>query len=69
MAISPPIDQVALPAQDSWLTSTLRFCRRRPLGAVGAAVIVLMFVVAVLAPVNAPYDPVVNDFGSMLAAP
>src|SRR5207244_6264540 len=28
-----------------------------------------MFVVAVLAPVISPYDPVVNDYGAMLAAP
>ena len=70
MAISPPIDQVAaLPAQDSWFTAARRFCLGRPLGAIGAAVIVVMFVVAVLAPLISPYDPVVNDFAGMLAAP
>ena len=69
MAISPPIHQVALPAQDTWLTSVRRFCRARPLGAIGAAVIVVMIVVALLAPLISPYDPVANDFAGMLAAP
>ena len=45
-------------------------CRRRPLGAIGAAVIVLMLVVAVFAPILlAPYDPLAIDFGAMLAPP
>ncbi|HZC78728.1 MAG TPA: ABC transporter permease, partial [Ktedonobacterales bacterium] len=71
MAISsPPFDQVgALPEREGWLTVARRFCRARPLGAIGAAVIVVMFLVAVLAPVLSPYDPVANDFAGMLAAP
>jgi peptide/nickel transport system permease protein len=36
---------------------------------VGAAIIVVMFLVAVAAPLIARYDPVANDFGSMLAPP
>jgi len=45
------------------------FVRRRPLGAVGAAVVVVMIVVGVFANVLAPYDPVAVDFGAMLARP
>ncbi len=45
------------------------FVRRRPLGAIGAAVVVLMIVVAAFAGVLAPYDPVAVDFGAMLARP
>jgi peptide/nickel transport system permease protein len=45
------------------------FVQRRPLGAIGAAVIVVMLAVAALAPVIAPYDPVAVNFGAMLAAP
>jgi len=45
------------------------FARRRPLGAVGAVVVVLVLAVAVTAPVIAPYDPLAVDFGSMLAPP
>ena len=52
-----------------WLAAARQFCRARTLGAVGAAVIVVMFVVALLAPVLAPYDPEAVDFAAMLARP
>ncbi len=52
-----------------WPEALGEFCRRRPLGAVGAVVIVLMVLAAGLAPVISPYDPVAIDFGAMLAAP
>jgi len=45
------------------------FARRRPLGAIGAAVVVLMIAVGVFANVLSPYDPVAVDFGAMLARP
>src|SRR5215470_17755586 len=71
MAISsPPIDQVgALPERERRFGVVWRFCRRRPLGAIGAAIIVVMLAVAMLAPMLAPYDPVANDFAAMLARP
>jgi peptide/nickel transport system permease protein len=46
-----------------------RFARRNPLGAAGAAVIVIMVVVAVFANVISPYDPVANAFDRMHEAP
>ena len=52
-----------------WLHAVRDFCGKRPLGAIGAAVVVLMFLVAVAAPWLAQYDPVAVDFGAMLAAP
>ncbi len=52
-----------------WLAATREFCRARTLGAVGAAVIVVMFAVALLAPVLSPYDPEAVDLGAMLARP
>src|SRR3989475_10355766 len=52
-----------------WLAATREFCRVRTLGAVGAAVIVVMFAVALLAPVLSSYDPEAVDFGAMLARP
>ena len=52
-----------------WLATTRQFRRARTLGAIGAAVIVVMFAVAVLAPVLAPYDPEAVDFAAMLARP
>ena len=45
------------------------FIRRRPLGAIGAAVILLMFAAALAAPLIAPYDPVQVDFAAMLSPP
>jgi peptide/nickel transport system permease protein len=45
------------------------FCQQRPLGAIGAAIVLLNLVVAVLANVLAPYDPLATDYGAMLAAP
>ena len=73
MALNPPLDRaldVEVPRTRLGVREAVReFCVRRPLGAVGAAIIVLMLAVALLAPLIARYDPVVNDFAAMLAAP
>jgi peptide/nickel transport system permease protein len=73
MAINPPIDRaldVEVPqARPSWTAVVREFCVRRPLGAIGAAIILLMLVVAILAPLIARYDPVINDFSAMLSSP
>jgi peptide/nickel transport system permease protein len=73
MALTPPVERTAplleSPARRLWLETSVDFTRRRPLGAAGAAIVLLMFVVAVSATVIAPYDPLAVDFGSMLAAP
>ncbi|HET8576208.1 MAG TPA: ABC transporter permease [Methylomirabilota bacterium] len=73
MAINPTIDAVAEGLAEEprggWPAAVMDFTRRRPLGAIGAIVVVLMLVVAVTAGLIAPYDPVVVDFGAMLAAP
>src|SRR3989442_16024169 len=52
-----------------WLTEVGDFCRHRPLGAIGAAVVVLNLLVGVGADVIAPYDPLATGYGAMLAAP
>ncbi|HEY3067787.1 MAG TPA: ABC transporter permease [Methylomirabilota bacterium] len=52
-----------------WVDVTWEFCRKRPLGAMGAAVVLLNLLVAVAANVLAPYDPVTTDYAAMLAAP
>jgi peptide/nickel transport system permease protein len=52
-----------------FLAACADFMRRRPLGAIGAAVILLMFGAALSAPLIAPYDPVAVDFAAMLAPP
>ena len=73
MAINPAIDVVSeAPAAERrarWVSAILTFCRRRPLGAIGAGIVVVMLLVAVFAPWLAPYDPVAVDFGAMLSPP
>ena len=54
MAINPAID-VASEAPTAapgsrWVSTLLTFCRRRPLGAIGAGIVVLMLLVAAFAP-------------------
>lgn len=73
MAANPPLEGVVDLAvagpEERWPAVLADFCRRRTLGAIGAAVILFMFVVAAAAPLLAPYDPVGVDFAAMLAAP
>ena len=52
-----------------WLAVVARFVRQRPLGAVGALIILITSVLAAAAGWFAPYDPLANDYGAMLAAP
>lgn len=52
-----------------WRRAVLDFCRRRPLGAIGAAVVIINIVLGLGANLFAPYDPIVTDYGAMLAAP
>jgi peptide/nickel transport system permease protein len=52
-----------------WFAACLSFTRSYPLGAVGAAIILIMFMNALLAGVISPFDPVVNDYGAMLQSP
>ena len=54
---------------DQWLEASFRFTCQRPLGAIGAAIIVMMIATAVLAGLVAPYDPLTTDYASMLQAP
>ena len=66
------VQTVTLPAVsrlDRWLEASFHFIRQRPLGAVGAAIIVIMIAAAVLAGFVSPYDPLVTDYGKMLQAP
>jgi peptide/nickel transport system permease protein len=52
-----------------WFGVVLDFCRRRPLGAIGAALILFMVALAASANWLAPYDPLETDYGAMLAGP
>jgi len=73
MAINVPLDAAAdavrAEAGQGWLSVAVAFSWRRPLGAAGAAVVLLMIGVALTATLIAPYDPLTVDFGAMLARP
>ena len=60
------LDELSRPR---WFATILDFVRRRPLGAVGAAIILVMVFLAITAGVISPYDPRVNDYAAMLSAP
>ena len=73
MALNPPLDRVAdvetVRTRSRWRAAIVDFCRRRPLGAIGAIIILVMLLAAALASWIAPYDPLAVDFAAMLAAP
>lgn len=70
MAASPQaLDKLSRPERAYWLQWVIDFCRQRPLGALGAAIILFMSVVALLAPWLAPYDALATDYAAMLSAP
>jgi peptide/nickel transport system permease protein len=52
-----------------WLSAVADFIRRRPLGAIGAFIILVMVVLAATAGWIAPYDPLETDYAAMIAAP
>lgn len=55
---------------DSALWTVARnFVIKRPLGAAGAAIIILMALAALSANFLAPFDPLANDYGAMFQAP
>jgi peptide/nickel transport system permease protein len=73
MAINPSIevlaDVAAVEPSPRRLDGVRQFVRQRPLGAIGAAVIVLMAAVAVFAPFLVTHNPLANDYGAMLSPP
>jgi peptide/nickel transport system permease protein len=68
---SATVDGLARTAErpGGWLRVALDFTRQRPLGAIGAVIIVFMVLLAAGAGWLAPYDPLETDYGAMLAAP
>jgi len=73
MAIGRPADAASeIPETTGrfrWLAVVSEFCRKRPLGAIGAAVVLVNILVGIGANVIAPYDPLATDYGAMLARP
>ena len=73
MASTPFDPDIAVVREPSrarrWWDAAWKFTREKPLGAAGAAIVVLMILAAVLADVIAPYKPLETDYGAMLGAP
>jgi len=63
------LDTLARPERARWLQAIVDFTWQRPLGAIGAAIIIVMSVVALSAHLLAPFDALVTDYDAMLAAP
>ncbi|MBI3002476.1 MAG: ABC transporter permease [candidate division NC10 bacterium] len=76
MAALPPSSEAAAPAAQGvalgaprWLQAAAHFARKKPLGASGAALILVMALTALLADLLAPHDPLANDFLAMFRPP
>jgi peptide/nickel transport system permease protein len=59
----------AAPRRPGFLTTILRFCRKKPLGAAGGALILIMVLTAVFADRFATHDPIATDAAATLAQP
>jgi peptide/nickel transport system permease protein len=59
----------AAETRPGWISGVADFVRRRPLGAIGAAIVLAMVFAALTAGIIAPYDPLETDYAAMLAAP
>lgn len=46
----------------SWYAILADLIRRKPLGAAGGVIVIIMLIAGVFAPVFAPFDPVINDY-------
>ena len=73
MAVTPAGVELATPAavsrQPSWATALARFVRKKPLGAAGGAIMLVIFLTAALADVLQSHDPIATEAASTLAKP
>ena len=72
MAVTPQtVDELARIEEPhaGWQGAIVKFVRQRPLGAIGAAIVIVMAILAATAGLIAPYDPLETDYAAMLAAP
>jgi peptide/nickel transport system permease protein len=57
------------PFSSGKLRRVIRFCRQRPLGAIGGLIFLIMVFTALTADWIAPYNPLINDYKAMLSPP
>lgn len=71
MSIATERDEIILRQRPSVFASLLSFARRKPLGAIGGAIVLLMIILAIFAPLLAPYDPtlLIDGGSARLKAP
>jgi peptide/nickel transport system permease protein len=69
MATDVATIQVARPARPGTLVNLGRFCRKKPLGAAGGALMLVMVLTAIFAEVLATHDPIATDAAATLAQP
>jgi len=72
MAVTPrTVDELtrAEAPRAGWRSAVRDFVRRRPLGAIGAGIVVVMVITAATAGILAPFDPLETDYAAMLGAP
>jgi peptide/nickel transport system permease protein len=69
MATDVAAIQVASPARPGMLTNLVRFCRKKPLGAGGGALMLIMVLTAIFADPLSTHDPIATDAAATLAQP
>jgi peptide/nickel transport system permease protein len=73
MAVDRSLDDAIaladLPPERGWQDAVWQFVRRRPLGAVGALIVLLNILAGIFASLLAPYDPLATDYAAMLTGP
>jgi len=69
VSLSPTAAVEELPLRARRSSAVWAFCRRNPLGACGAIVVLAMMFMAAGAELLSSYDPTANDFGAMLSPP
>ncbi|HEX7215328.1 MAG TPA: ABC transporter permease, partial [Methylomirabilota bacterium] len=62
LGVEVPGVAMALRRPGAW-TVLARFCRKKPLGAIGGLIMVVMFLTAVFAGQLATHDPIATDAG------
>ena len=68
--LEPPTpNQLAVTKRAKWKQAIIRFIRYKPLGAVGAAIVLFMILLAVFAKFISPYHPLETDYVNMFISP
>jgi peptide/nickel transport system permease protein len=68
LGVEVPQVSIGLRRPGTW-TVLGRFCRKKPLGAIGGVLMIVMFLTAVFANQLATHDPIATDAGQSLARP